>query len=91
MSSHSNSYSLLTFPSIFPIKVMGLNVDALIPALCEIALLFDPLFQSDTLELRPSKAGNYIGVTLHINATSKTQLDNLYRSLSSHPLVKVVL
>jgi putative lipoic acid-binding regulatory protein len=30
-------------------------------------------------------------VTATINATSRGQLDNLYRALTSHPLVKVVL
>jgi putative lipoic acid-binding regulatory protein len=30
-------------------------------------------------------------VTITINATSREQLDELYRTLSTHPLVKVVL
>jgi putative lipoic acid-binding regulatory protein len=41
--------------------------------------------------LRESKAGNYLGITLTINATSREQLDELYRTLSTHPMVKVVL
>ena len=91
LSDSSNETSLLTFPSAFPIKVMGQNVAQLLPEVCEIAKKFDPLFQPHTAELRPSKAGNYLGITLTIQATSKVQLDDLYRALSSHPLVKVVL
>jgi putative lipoic acid-binding regulatory protein len=43
------------------------------------------------LERRPSKAGNYLGLTVTITATSRQQLDELYRTLSTHPMVKVVL
>jgi putative lipoic acid-binding regulatory protein len=32
-----------------------------------------------------------MGVTLHINATSRVQLDAVYGALTSHPMVKVVL
>ena len=83
--------SLIAFPSFFPIKVMGRNVDALIPTLCAIALEFDPAFEATGIELRTSKAGNYMGVTLNITASSQSQLDALYTRLSKHPLVKVVL
>ena len=49
------------------------------------------MLDESLIELRPSKAGNYLGVTVTITATSREQLDELYRTLSSHPLVKVVL
>ncbi|PUE09521.1 DUF493 domain-containing protein [Limnohabitans sp. T6-5] len=83
--------SLIEYPSIFPIKVMGAMVDGFAQALVEVALQFDPAFDANTMELRPSKAGNYLGVTLHITATSREQLDDLYRALTSHPMVKIVL
>jgi putative lipoic acid-binding regulatory protein len=56
-----------------------------------VALRFDPGFDAATVERRPSKAGNYLGLTLTVTATSREQLDDLYRALSSHPMVKVVL
>ena len=83
--------SLIEYPCIFPIKVMGAMVDGFAQALVEVALQFDPTFDVNTMELRPSKAGNYLGVTLHITATSREQLDDLYRALTSHPMVKIVL
>jgi putative lipoic acid-binding regulatory protein len=43
------------------------------------------------MEMRPSAKGNYLSLTVTIRATSREQLDNLYRALSSHPMVKVVL
>lgn len=83
--------SLIEYPSRFPIKVMGAKVDGFVHALTQIAERFDPDFDAGTIELRPSSAGNYLGVTLIVNATSREQLDALYRTLSSHPMVKVVL
>jgi len=83
--------SLIEYPSKFPIKVMGAKVDGFVHAITELARQFDPTFDASTIELRDSRAGNYLGVTITITATSREQLDDLYRALSSHPLVKVVL
>ena len=83
--------SLITYPSLFPIKVMGVKADGFVHAITVIAQQFDPSFDASTIELRPSKAGNYLGVTITVNATSREQLDELYRTLSTHPMVKVVL
>jgi uncharacterized protein len=83
--------SLIEYPSPFPIKVMGARVDGFVAALTHIAHRFDPAFDATSIELRESKGGRYLGVTLTITATSREQLDELYRTLSSHPMVKVVL
>ncbi len=83
--------SLIEYPSQFPIKVMGLRVEGYLEAVVAVARQFDPGFDASTIEQRPSKAGNYLGLTLTITATSREQLDELYRTLSSHPMVKVVL
>lgn len=83
--------SLIEYPSAFPIKVMGANVDGFAQAIVEVALQHDPAFDPATVEMRPSSGGNYIGLTITVTATSREQLDNLYRALTSHPMVKVVL
>lgn len=83
--------SLIEYPSRFPIKVMGANVNGFVHAVTEVARRFDPEFDASTIELRDSRAGNYLGVTITVTATSREQLDDLYRALSSHPMVKVVL
>jgi putative lipoic acid-binding regulatory protein len=83
--------SLIDYPSSFPIKVMGLNAEGFVHALVEIARRFDPAYDAATVELRPSKGDKYLGVTLTITATSREQLDELYRTLSTHPMVKMVL
>lgn len=83
--------SLIEYPSRFPIKVMGAMVDGFAEAVAEVAREFDPDFDAATMELRPSKGGNYLGVTITITATSREQLDNLYLRLTGHPMVKIVL
>lgn len=83
--------SLIEYPSQFPIKVMGVKVEGLVSAISSIARQFDPGFDAACIELRESKGGNYLGVTITITATSREQLDELYRTLSTHPMVKVVL
>ena len=87
----SANESLIEYPSAFPIKVMGENVDGLVHAITHTAQSFDPDFDASTVELRPSKGGKYLGVTITVTATSREQLDELYRTLSTHPMVKVVL
>jgi hypothetical protein len=83
--------SPLTFPTAFPIKVMGERVDHFAQAIVEVVQRHAPDFDAATLELRSSREGKYLSVTATINATSREQLDALYRALSSHPLVKIVL
>ncbi len=83
--------SLIDFPSAFPIKVMGAKVDGFVHAMVQVAQQFDPLFDAGRIEIRASSGGRYLGLTLTVTATSRAQLDELYRTLSSHPMVKVVL
>jgi putative lipoic acid-binding regulatory protein len=83
--------SLIEYPSQFPIKVMGARVDGFVHAVTMVAMQFDPGFDAATIELRESRGGKYLGVTITVTATSREQLDELYRTLSTHPMVKVVL
>lgn len=83
--------SLIEYPSRFPVKVMGANDPGFEQAMVDIARQFDPGYDRSTLQARPSRGGKYLGLTLDITATSREQLDALYRALSAHPMVKVVL
>lgn len=83
--------SLIEYPCHFPIKVMGAHVDGYVAAMIDVVTSFDPQFDPATIEQRPSKAGNYLGLTLTVHVTSREQLDMLYRMLTTHPMVKIVL
>ena len=83
--------SLLKFPCDFPIKVMGQRQDGFAQAVLETVLRHAPDFDAAAMEMRPSTKGNYLSLTCTFRAVSREQLDALYRELSAHPLVKVVL
>jgi putative lipoic acid-binding regulatory protein len=83
--------SLITYPSDFPIKIMGAMQDNFANTMVELVQRHDPDFHAGKMELRPSSKGTYLSLTVTVRATSREQLDNLYRALSSHPMVKVVL
>jgi len=82
---------LMQFPMDFPIKVMGKRVDTFADEVVAVVLAHAPGFDPATIEMRVSRNGNYLSLTATIRAESRQQLDALYRELSSHPLVKVVL
>ena len=83
--------SLIEYPSAYPIKVMGPHAEGFVDAIVMVAKQFDPGFDAATVETRPSKGGNYLGITITVTATSRPQLDELYRTLTTHPMVKIVL
>ncbi|HSQ09658.1 MAG TPA: DUF493 family protein [Burkholderiaceae bacterium] len=81
----------LEFPTDFPIKIMGRSDDAFAQSIVKVVLEHAPDFDASTLEMRASRDGNYISLTATIRAVSREQLDALYRALTSHPMVKIVL
>ena len=83
--------SLLEFPMLFPIKVMGRTQDGFAQAIVAVVRKHAPDFDAATMEMRASSAGKYLSLTCTINATSREQLDSLYRDLTSHPMVTMVL
>lgn len=70
---------------------MGKNNPDLKPAVIHICQQFDAQFDISTIEVRTSKENKYLGLTVIIHAINRTQLDEIYRTLSTHPLVSVVL
>lgn len=83
--------SLLQFPCQFPIKVMGksnLEFDLLV---IDIIRRHVPELNERTVSTRPSKDGNYLAVTVTIQAQSKRQLDAIYQDLTGHPHVLMAL
>jgi putative lipoic acid-binding regulatory protein len=70
---------------------MGASREGYAQAVLDIVLRHAPDFDASTMEMRASSKGGYLGLTCTVRATSKAQLDALYRELTAHPLVKVVL
>jgi putative lipoic acid-binding regulatory protein len=91
MTQPQQPESLLTFPCVFPIKVMGRRQDEFAQVITDIVLRHAPDFHPETIEMRSSKQARYISLTVTINARSREQLDALYSELSKHPMVTMVL
>lgn len=82
--------TLLEFPCIFPLKVMGISHPEFVSSILAAIQEHAPNTTEANVTARPSSKGNYTGATVKIEATSKEQLDNIYRALTSHEMVKVV-
>lgn len=87
----SEQETLLEFPTDFPIKIMGARRDDFAQAMVDLVLRHAPDFRPETVEMRASRNGNYLSLTCVVRATSKAQLDALYREITAHPWVKMAL
>ena len=82
---------LIEFPCTFQIKVMGAQHPEFETAVLETVRIHAPETQSHHISTRPSSKGNYLGASVNVYVTSQAQLDDIYRALTSHEMVKVVL
>jgi len=83
--------TLLEFPCDFPLKIMGATAADFAQTIAAVVVKHAPDFDAASMEMRPSKAGNYLSLTCIVRAVSQAQLDALYHELTAHPMVKVVL
>jgi len=91
MADDSAIETLIEFPCDFPIKVMGETHAAFTAEIIKSIQTVLPNFDASYIEMRGSSGGKYISLTCTVYVTSKTQLDNVYRALTGHPMVKVAL
>ena len=83
--------TLIEFPCDFPIKVMGETNNAFTDEIIKAIQAVIPNFDTTKIEMRGSSGGKYISLTCTVHVTSKPQLDDVYRALTAHPMVKVTL
>ena len=81
----------LTFPSEFPVKVIGKTSDSFEQTVIMIFRKHAPNLKENALKIKPSGGGVYTSITITITATSQEQLDALYRELTKHPDVLMAL
>lgn len=83
--------SLLEFPCNFPIKIMGKNCDEFEMEVTRIIRQHVANLDETAIRQRASGKGNYLAITVTIEAQSQAQLDDLYRALTACKLTKMVL
>lgn len=81
----------LKFPCDFPLKIMGRAAPDFDSLVTGIVRKYVANLPDDAAQSRPSRQGNYVAVTIMIQAHSQTQLDGLYRELSAHERILMVL
>jgi putative lipoic acid-binding regulatory protein len=74
--------SPLTFPCDFPIKAMGRKGGALEHVVMDIMRRHVGDITECTVQVRESKGGNYLSMTVTFRAESRAQLDAIYQELS---------
>ncbi len=83
--------SLIEFPCDFPIKVFGLAQQGFAQAVAEAVQTHAADFDASRIDMRASSGAKYLSLTCMVTVSSQAQLDDIYRTLSSHPMVKMVL
>lgn len=82
---------IFNFPCDFPIKIMGRCDCELETLVVEIVNKHVSNLTEGAVKTRPSGKGNFISVTVTVKATSREQLDNIYRELTAREEVLMAL
>lgn len=91
INRNTDQDTLLEFPCSFPIKVMGKSADNFDLLVIEIIRRHVHDINEGAVKTRDSRKGNYVSVTVTIEARSKEQLDNIYMDLTAHERVIMAL
>jgi len=81
----------MNFPCVFPIKVMGANCDDFENLVVEIIVKHAAFATGEVVSSRLSRNGRFLSITVHINAEGQDQVDTIYRELSAHERVLMML
>jgi len=83
--------TLLEFPCVFPLKVIGRNVSEFESEVFTIVRKHVPDAERERITRRPSAGNKYLALTVTFIADNQVQLDELYLELNRHELVLVTL
>lgn len=82
---------LIDFPCFFAIKIMGESSPTFVNVIKSLIKSQVPEFKDDDMDMRESSGGKYISLTCNVWVNSQAHLDEVYRSVTAHPLVKYAL
>jgi putative lipoic acid-binding regulatory protein len=90
-SDLANEDTLLEFPCKFPIKAMGRASTEFEPLVLSLVQQHAELFPGEDVTVNQSGEGNFVSVTVTIEAQSKAQLDRIYQDLTDCSQVLMAL
>lgn len=88
---NNNEESLLKFPCEFTLKVFGEMSSDFENKIYELVSPHVPDLSNDAFQSRVSENGKYLSLSITIHATSREQLDNIYKTLTACPQVLMAL
>ncbi len=91
MDSEKKEDSLIEFPALFPIKVIGNNTESFPQEVITAIGSIYPDFSPASLASEYSKTKKYISLTATVFVTSQEQLDAIYRAITALENAKFVL
>jgi putative lipoic acid-binding regulatory protein len=89
--SESDSDKLLQFPCSFPIKMMGRADESFSNTAVGLVEQHVGEVSPDSIQTSKSRNGNFLSVTVTIDAKSQEQLDCIYNDLSNHEDILIAL
>jgi uncharacterized protein len=81
----------IEFPCRYPVKVMGEAHEHFHIEVLAVFRQHAPEVTDKNLSMRPSAKGNFVALTIEIEATGVEQLSNLFADLKKLAAVKLVL
>lgn len=81
----------IDFPCDYPVKVMGHATAAFEQSVVRVCQRHSPEVDQGCVQVRESRAGNYLSVTVTIRATGERQLQELFAELKTVDGIKLVL
>lgn len=79
------------FPTSLSLKAIGWSSGEFVSIVAEIIRKHVPDLTDQALTERPSSGGKYTSVTITFTAESQPQIDAIFRDLSAHEQVIIVL
>ena len=83
--------SLLKFPCAFPIKMMGRDTPEFRETARSLVEKHTGPISESAISNALSRKGNFVSITITVDALSQEQLDDIYRDVSSHEDVLMAL
>jgi len=87
----SEDGSAFEFPCDIPVKVFGHNLESFRRAVLEIARTHFPELEAPRVRERLSRADRFLSITLTVWVENRDQIDALYRELTAHEDILMVL
>ena len=81
----------ISFPCVYPIKVIGADTDQFATQVLEIIATHDATVDASKVSEKTSQSGKYRSLTVELFATGEPQIRTIFDALRNLPQVKLVL